>query len=51
MYRITIKTKYNNIVWDVEDYNTPEVIEVLEQPYILEVKIENIKQKQLRRKK
>ena len=42
MYRITIKTKYNTIVLDVEDYNIPQVQEILEQPYIIEVKIDNL---------
>lgn len=43
MYRITIKTKYNTIVLDVDDYNIPQVQEILEQPYIVEVKIDNLK--------
>lgn len=42
MYRITIKTKYNTIVLDVEDYNIPQVQEILEQPYIVEVKIDSL---------
>ena len=42
MYRITIKTKYNTIVLDVENYNIPQVQEILEQPYIVEVQIENL---------
>lgn len=46
MYLIVIKTKYNVIKWEVEDYNTPEVKEVLEQPYIEEVRIEKIKEKE-----
>ncbi len=44
MYRVIIKTKYNTIRWEVEDYNTPEVQEVLDQPYVLEVRIEKIKE-------
>lgn len=42
MYRITIKTKYNTIQLDVENYNIPQVQEILEQPYIVEVKIDNL---------
>ena len=42
MYKITIKTKYNVINLEVEDYTTPEVQEILEQPYILEVRIDNL---------
>jgi hypothetical protein len=42
MYKITIKTKYNVINLEVEDYTTPEVQEILEQPYIIEVRIEKI---------
>ena len=42
MYRLTIKTKYNVIVLEVENYNIPSVQEILEQPYIVEVQIENL---------
>lgn len=42
MYRITIKTKYNVIVLEREDYNTPEMQEIFEQPYILEIKIDKM---------
>ena len=42
MYRLTIKTLYNTIVLDVENYNIPQVQEILEQPYIVEVQIENL---------
>ena len=43
MYRVIIKTKYNTINLKVEDYNDPKVQEILEQPYIIEAKIEKIK--------
>lgn len=43
MYKITIKTKYNVINLEVEDYNTPEVQEILDQPYVEEVRIEQLK--------
>lgn len=46
MYLITLKTKYNVIEWKVENLCTPEVKEVLEQPYIEEIKIEQIKEKE-----
>ena len=42
MYQITIKTKYNVINLQVEDYTSPEVQEILEQPYVEEIRIENI---------
>lgn len=42
MYKITIKTKYNTINLEVEDYNDPQIQEILEQPYVLETKIEKI---------
>lgn len=52
MYRLTIKTKYNTIKLDVEDYTTPEVQEILEQPYIVEIQIDNLdKNKKLVRRK
>ena len=52
MYKLTIKTKYNTIVLNVENYNIPEVQEILEQPYIEEVQIENLeKNKKLVRRK
>lgn len=51
MYRITIKTKFNTIVLEREDYNTPEIQEILEQPYVEEIYIENLnKVKKLERK-
>lgn len=48
MYKITIKTKYNTIVLEVENYNIPSVQEILEQPYILEVQIENMEKSKVR---
>ena len=50
MYRLTIKTKYNTIVLDTEDYNSPEIQEILEQPYVVEIRIDKIdKSKTLKR--
>lgn len=45
MYHLTIKTKYNIINLDVEDYTTPEVQEILSQPYIIETRMEKVKTK------
>ena len=42
MYKITIKTKYNVINLEVEDYNTPQLQEVYSQPYVQEISIENL---------
>jgi hypothetical protein len=44
---VKIKTKYNVITLEREDYNSPEMKEILEQPYIEEVSIEKIKVKTL----
>lgn len=49
MYSVDIVTEYNRIHLEVEDINTPEMKEILSQPYILEVEIN--KQKVLTRKK
>lgn len=52
MYKITIKTKYNVINLEVEDYNTPELNEIYDQPYVEEINIENLdKPKVLKKKK
>ncbi len=48
MYRLTIKTKYNTIVLDVENYNIPQVQEILEQPYIVQVEIEHLEKHKVR---
>jgi hypothetical protein len=51
MYRITIKTKYNTIVSEREEYNTPELQEIYDQPYVEQIYIENLnKVKKLERK-
>ncbi len=42
MYRVTIKTKYNVINLVVEDYNTPEMQEIFDQPYVEEIRIDNL---------
>lgn len=45
MYKITIKTIYNTIVLERENYHTPEMKEIFEQPYIEEIHIENLNSK------
>lgn len=40
MYIATIKTKYNTIKLEIENPNDPQFIEILEQPYVEEVRIE-----------
>lgn len=42
MYRITIKTLYNTIVLEREETNTPELQEIYDQPYIVQVEIEHL---------
>ena len=42
MFLVTIKTKYNVIRLEVEDYNTPELNEIYDQPYVEEIRIENL---------
>ena len=43
MYKLTIVTLYNTIEFAVDDYNSPEVKEILEQPYIVSVRMTKIK--------
>ena len=40
MYLATIKTRFNTIRLKIENPNDPEFLEVLEQPYVEEVRIE-----------
>ena len=51
MYELIITTTYNQIRIVVEDYNSPEVREILEQPYIIGVEMHQIKGKTKVRKK
>ena len=44
MYKITIKTKFNTIHLEVEDYNTPEVQEIFNQPYVEEIRMQQVKE-------
>lgn len=51
MYELTIVTEYNTINLVVDDYNSSEVKEILEQPYIKSVEWHQIKEKiKVRRK-
>lgn len=45
MYEIIIETTYNKIHLEVEDYNSPEVKEILEQPYVIGFEMHQIKNK------
>ena len=45
MYKLTIVTKYNTITLIVEDYTTPEVQEILSQPYVISVEMEKVEEK------
>ena len=49
MYKIIIKTKYNTITLEVNDLQDTSLQEILEQPYIEEVRIEHKKEKELKR--
>lgn len=43
MYYVEVKTKYNTIKLAVDSPNDPQLLEVLDQPYVLEVRIEERK--------
>ena len=44
-FLVRIKTKYNVINLQVEDYTTPEMQEIFDQPYVEEIYIENLNSK------
>lgn len=44
MYNVEIITKYNVIHLQVEDLQNEEFIEIIEQPYVIEVKAEKVKE-------
>lgn len=46
MYQVMIKTKFNTINLKVDDINSKEFKEKIEQDYVEEVKIERIKTKE-----
>lgn len=39
MYYIEIKTLYNTLKLIVDDMNDPQLLEILEQPYVVDVKV------------
>lgn len=43
MYNVEIITKYNVIHLQVEDLQNEEFIEIISQPYVIEVKAEKVK--------
>lgn len=45
MYELIIKTTYNIIHLIVDDYTTPEIQEILNQPYVLNVDVKKTNQK------
>lgn len=51
MYKIMIKTKYNTITLEIDNLQDTSLQEILEQPYIEEVRIENIQEPILKLKK
>ena len=51
MYELIIITKYNTIKLVVDDYNSPEVKEILDQPYIISIELHKLKNKTKVRKK
>ena len=51
MYKIIIKTKYNTITLEVDSLQDASLQEILEQPYIEEVKIEHTQEPILKLKK
>jgi len=42
MYKLIITTKYNTITLTTDDYNSPEIQEILSQPYIVSVEMKRI---------
>ena len=49
MYKVIITTKYNTIELKVEDLTDKNFLEIVEQPYVIEVKVERIKEMALKR--
>lgn len=45
MYEVIIITKYNTITLQTDDYNSPEMQEILQQPYVVSVEIHKKKGK------
>ena len=51
MYELIIQTQFNTIRMTIDDYNSPEVKEILDQPYIVSVEWHQIKGKTKVRKR
>lgn len=49
MYKVEITTKYNTINIEVENLYSEEFLQIVEQPYVIEVKVERIKEKVLKK--
>lgn len=47
MYELTIVTKYNTITLTTEDYNSPEIQEIINQPYIISVELNKVEKDKL----
>ena len=37
MYELTIVTKYNTITLTTDNYNSPEIQEIISQPYVISI--------------
>lgn len=44
MYKVTIKTKYNEIHLECENLHDEKIQEIFNQPYVLEIKAEQVKE-------
>lgn len=42
MYELIITTKYNQITLTTEDYNSPEIQEIISQPYVISVELNKV---------
>ena len=42
MYELIITTKFNTISLTTEDYNSPEIQEILNQPYVISVELNKV---------
>ena len=51
MYELIIVTTFNTIKMIIDDYNSPEIKEILEQPYVVSVEWHQIKGKTKVKKK
>ena len=42
MYELIITTKYNTITLTTDDYNSPEIQEIISQPYVISVELNKV---------